>query len=129
MFKSMNPEGIAPPRRHYIHSIEVPANYRWLSVSGQVGVDVDGNTPDGVEAQTEICWSNIVAILEANGMAIENIVKVTQFLTDPADRDPHMAIRGRYLGDHKPTSTLLFISALAQPEFVVEVEVQAAAPA
>ena len=37
-----------------------------------------------------------------------------------------MAIRNRFLGDHKPTSTLLFVSALAQPEMVVEVEIKAA---
>ena len=61
-------------------------------------------------------------------MAIENIVKVIQYLTRVEDRDAHFVVRNRYLGDHAPTSTLLFVSALAQPEFVVEVEVSAAKP-
>ena len=68
----------------------------------------------------------MVKILEANGMGVEDIVMVTQFLTRVGDRDAHMAIRNRFLGDHKPTSTLLFVSALAQPEMVVEVEIKAA---
>ena len=126
MFKSMNPEGVCPPFRHYVHSIEVPAGARWLVVSGQVGTLPDGTIPDGVEAQTEAAWNNVVNILKANGMGVTDIVMVTQYLTRVEDRDAHMAIRNRFLGDHKPTSTLLFVSALAQPEMVVEVEIKAA---
>ena len=126
MFKSMNPEGVAPPFRHYVHSIEVPPNCRWLSISGQIGVAPDGTVPDGITAQTELAWANNLKILEANGMGIENIVKVIQYLTRVEDRDAHFEVRNRYLADHMPTSTLLFVSALAQPEFVVEVEISAA---
>ncbi len=128
MFKSMNPEDVAPPFRHYVHSIEVPPNCRWLSISGQIGVAPDGIVPDGITAQTELAWANNLKILEANGMGIENIVKVIQYLTRIEDRDAHFVVRNRYLGDHEPTSTLLFVSALAQPEFVVEVEISAAKP-
>ncbi len=126
MFKATNPDGVCPPFRHYVHSIEVPANARWLVVSGQVGTRPDGAIPDGIEAQTEAAWNNVVKILEASGMGVEDIVMVTQYLTRVEDRDAHMAIRNRFLGDHKPTSTLLFVSALAQPEMVVEVEIKAA---
>ena len=128
MFKSMNPEGVAPPFRHYVHSIGVPPNCRWLSISGQIGVAPDGTVPDGITAQTELAWANNLKILEANGMGIENIVKVIQYLIRVEDRDAHFEVRNRYLGDHMPTSTLLFVSALAQPEFVVEVEISAAKP-
>lgn len=128
MFNSMNPEGVAPPFRHYVHSIEVPPNCRWLSISGQIGVAPEGTVPDGITAQTELAWANNLKILEANGMGIENIVKVIQYLTRVEDRDAHFKVRNRYLGEHTPTSTLLFVSALAQPEFVVEVEISAAKP-
>ena len=126
MNKALNPDGVFPPFRQYIHSIEVPPDSRWLSLSGQIGVLPDGTVPEGVEAQTEACWANIVKILRASDMDVGDIVKVTQFLIHTEDRDAHFKIRDRYLGDHKPTSTLLFISALAQPEFLVEVEVSAA---
>ena len=95
MFKAMNPEGVCPPFRHYVHSIEVPPNARWLVVSGQVGTLPDGTIPEGVEAQTEAAWNNVVKILEANGMGIEDIVMVTQYLTQ--DRGP-----GRPHGDPRP---------------------------
>lgn len=126
MNRIVNPDSIAPPRRHYVHSIQVPANSRVVSVSGQVGVAADGSIPQDVAAQSEICWQNIVEILKANDMGVQDIVKVTQYLTRVEDRDAHFEVRNRFLGDHKPTSTLLFISALAEPAFVVEVEVWAA---
>lgn len=128
MFNPMNPDGVAPPARHYVHAMSVPAGYRVLSLSGQVGTLPDGAIPDGVEAHTEAAWSNVVKCLEANGMGVENIVKVVQYATDPRWRDAHMAIRDRFLGKHKPTSTLVFVSGLAQPEMLVEVDVWAAGP-
>ncbi len=126
MNKGLNPDNVAPPFRQYIHSIEVPPNSRWLSLSGQIGVLPDGTVPDDVVAQSEACWDNIVKILRANDLDVEDIVKVIQYLIHPEDRDVHFEVRDRFLGDHHPTSTLLFISALAQPEFLVEVEVSAA---
>ena len=128
MFKAINPAGVCPPFRHYVHSIEVPPDCRWLVVSGQVGTLPDGTIPDGIEAQTEAAWSNVAKVLEANDMGIGDIVMVTQYLTRVEDRNAHFAIRDRFLGDHVPTSTLLFVSALAQPEMVVEVEIKAAKP-
>jgi enamine deaminase RidA (YjgF/YER057c/UK114 family) len=119
---------VKPPARNYIHSIELAPNCRVVSVSGQVAVRPDGSIPAGIAAQTEACWENIVNILRANDMEVRNVFKVVQYLTRVEDRDAHMAVRNRFLGDHKPTSTLLFVSALAQPEFIVEVEVWAAAP-
>lgn len=126
MFKSVTPDTISAPRRQYVHSLEIPAGARILSLSGQVGVAADGTVPDGITAQTEICWYNVVEILKANDMGVTDIFKVVQYLTRVEDRDAHFVVRDRYLGDHSPTSTLLFIPALAEPNFIVEVEVMAA---
>ena len=128
-FKSLNPDGVAAPPRHYIHSIEVPPNCRTLYVAGQIGMRPDGAVPEGVSDQTEVCWQNVVTILRANDMDVPDIVKLVQYLTRVEDRNAHFEVRNRFLGGHKPTSTLLFVQALAQPEFVVEVEVVAAKPA
>ncbi len=128
-FKSLNPDGIAAPARQYIHSIDVPPNCRTFYVSGQIGRKSDGTVPEGAAAQTELCWENVVAVLRANDMDVPDIVKVVQYLTRVEDRDAHFEVRNRFLGAHKPTSTLLFIAALAESKYVVEVEVVAAKPA
>ena len=128
MFNPLNPDGVAPPVRKYVHTMTVSAGYKLLSVSGQVGTLPDGTIPAGIEAQSEAAWANCLKCLEAHDMGIENIYKVVQYLIDPDHRNAHFRIRDRYLGDHDITSTLLFISALAQPEMLVEVEVFAAGP-
>ena len=61
-------------------------------------------------------------------MDVPDIVKVVQYPIRVEDRNGHFEERDRFLGTRKPTSTLLFVAALAQPEFTVEVEVVAARP-
>ena len=59
-------------------------------------------------------------------MGIENLVKVTVYLTGPEHIDGWRAAQKDAFGDVVPASTLLIISALARPEFLVEVEAIAA---
>ena len=100
-------------------------NTQYLHISGQVGVDADGKVVDGIEAQCDWAWRNIEAILKTAGMDLTDVVKMTSYLVDPEHGDVLRAVRGRYLGDHRPASTLLYISRLALPELLVEVEVVA----
>ena len=51
-------------------------------ISGQVGVALDGTVPSTGEGQVAQAFANLRAVLTANGMAVENIVKTTVFLTD-----------------------------------------------
>ena len=66
MNKKHVPDTIAAPVAAYSHGIEVPPNSRVLYTAGQVGILPDGTTPDGVEAQTEATWVNLMAILESS---------------------------------------------------------------
>lgn len=122
-----NPPTIAPPVGAYSHGVEIPPNARWLHVSGQVGIAPDGTLGKGAAEQSQIVWDNIQAILADAGMGIENLVKVTAFLTDPDDLPAYGAVRSAVLGDARPCSTLIFVPALVKPDWKVEVEVVAAA--
>ena len=73
------------------------------------------------------CWSRIFSILDASGMGITDIVKVTVFLTDPTDVGLYRQVRDRMLGGHKAASTLLIVAGLADPNWKVEIEAVAAA--
>ena len=57
------PDTVAPPFGPYSHAVEVPADSRLVYISGEVGVRPDGVVPDGVEAQADACWRNIIAIM------------------------------------------------------------------
>lgn len=125
--KKLNPETIAAPISVYSHAIEVPASARWLHISGQIGMTPDGKIAQGIKAQSEVAWQNLIAILQSADMGLENLVKVTAFLIDEADIPTYGGVRTRAIGEARPASTLLIVKALASPDFLVEVEAIAAA--
>jgi enamine deaminase RidA (YjgF/YER057c/UK114 family) len=110
----------------YSDAVESPATARVLYTSGTPGLDSEGELPADFAAQAELAWQNIRAILAEAGMGVEDIVRVSQFLTRRADLDAYRAIRTRHLGDARPASTLLFVSELIWPEMLIEIEVIAA---
>src|SRR5215470_16029951 len=126
MNKIHNPAEIAPPVGAYSHAIEVPAGARMLHISGQVGITPDGKVAAGIEAQTEAALRNILGILKAAGMGLEDVVKLTTFLVNANDIAKVRAARIRVLGSHRPASTLVIISRLAAPEYLIEIEATAA---
>jgi len=126
VLKRHNPESVAPPFGTYSHGIEVPPNARWLYVSGQVGVQPDGSMADGIEAQVEQAYRNLLGVLQAAGMGAEDIVRLNQFLVRSGDVAALREGRGRVLGDVRPASTLVVIPALASPDWLVEIEAVAA---
>jgi len=126
MLKIHNPKSVAAPIGTYSHGIEAPPNARWLHVAGQIGVRPDASVPATIEEQTEVVWQNILAVLADAGMGIGDVVKITSFLTRFENFPKFAQVRAKYLGSHRPASTLLVISSLARPEFLVEVEAIAA---
>ena len=126
MPKIHNPKSVAAPIGTYSHGIETPPDARWLHVAGQIGVRPDGSVPGTIEEQTEVVWQNILAVLADAGMGIGDVVKITSFLTRFENFPKFAQVRAKYLGSHRPASTLLVISSLARPEFLVEVEAIAA---
>ncbi len=117
-------EFINPPTVHrvtaYSHAVKVDNT---VYVAGQVGRDVDGNTVSGgFEAQAEKALDNLRLVLEAAGATMKDVVKLNTYLKDMSDRDQYMAIRSRYFSAPLPASTLVQISCLADPAFLIEVE-------
>ena len=126
MNRASNPPTVAAPIGAYSHSVEIPPHSRILYISGQVGIGPDGLLKEGAEAQTEQVCRNIVAILEANGMGLADLVKVNSYIINPGDLGAFRAARTRVFGDAKPASTLAVIQALAGPQYLVEIEAIAA---
>lgn len=129
MTSFLNPPGIAPPFSNYHHTALTPAGSEWLMISGQVGVTPDGVMAEGVEAQAIQAFRNILGCLDAHGMGPENLVKLTSYLVNAEDVGALRTARIAVLGEKvQPTSTLAVISALASPDWLVEVEAVAARP-
>lgn len=121
-----NPAKVRAPTG-YTHGLLMEGVERRLIISGQVGVAPDGSVPNTGEGQIAQAFANLRAVLEANGMAITNLVKTTVFLTDRSLLTSFRAARDAVYGGHAPCSTLLFVAGLADPRFVVEIEAEAVA--
>ena len=98
---------------------------------GQIGQDLDTRESVGVgdvEAQAEQAMANIAMLLEESGAKLEDIVKIVVYLTDIRDREPVYRVMGRWLKGVFPVSTGLVVTALARPEWVVEIDATAVIP-
>lgn len=125
--RNWSPDGIAGPFGAYNHCCEIPGDSRLLTIAGQVGVKPDGETATGFDAQCEWCFNNLLAVLSANDMGPEDLVKLGIYLTDREQIAPYRAIRERVLGNHiVPPGTLVIVSGLAQPAWLLEIEGYAA---
>jgi enamine deaminase RidA (YjgF/YER057c/UK114 family) len=127
--KAFNPDAIAPPLGRYSHAIEVPAGARLLYLSGQVPVAPDGSCPATLAAQADQVYANIAAILAARGVPTANIIKLTTFVTeDDGDMDVVRKARAKYLGEHRPASTAVFVMRLVDPAWKIEIDAVAMIP-
>ena len=111
----------APPNGRYSQGVEVSTPGRLLHVSGQVPQSPDGVVPAGIEAQCELAWANVLAVLRSAGMGVEHLVKVTIFLSDRKYRDVSSAVRRRILGDALPAVTVI-IAGIYHERWLLEIE-------
>jgi enamine deaminase RidA (YjgF/YER057c/UK114 family) len=98
---------------------------------GQIGQDLDTRESVGTgdaEAQAERAMDNIALLLDEAGARLEDIVKVVVYLTDVRYREPVYRVMGRRLKGVFPVSTGLVVTALARPEWVVEIDATAVIP-
>lgn len=100
-------------------------------VRGQVGQDLDTSASIAIgdaAAQAEQAMANVGRLLAEAGASLEHICKIVIYLTDPRYREPVYRVIGRWLKGVYPVSTGLVVSALARPEWLVEIDVTAVIP-
>lgn len=122
---SHNPPTVSPPSGGYTHGLEVVKASRLLFISGQIPERPDGQVPEDFAAQCETVWTNIEQILHSAGMSVENLVKVTTFLTDRQHAAANREIRQRHLKDHKLALTVIIAQTL-DSQWLLEIEAIAA---
>ena len=110
----------------FSQAIAVDGAHRTVYVGGQNAVDVDGNVvgPGDVAAQAEQVARNLQAALAAAGASIDDVVRLTIYLVEPHSAFPAYEAFQRVWGmpATPPTISLLYVSGLFQPDFLLEVE-------
>jgi 2-iminobutanoate/2-iminopropanoate deaminase len=127
--RALNPSTIQPPFARYSHGIAVPAGQRLVFASGQLGIGPDGAVPPDCESQADRAFANVAAILAEDGMTLANVVRIDAWVTGREHLPGYMKSRDKQFPGTPPASTLMIVSGFARPEFLVEIEVVAAAPA
>ena len=121
-----NPTDVHPPLGLYSHVATVPEGTELVFISGQVGARPDGTVGNTIGEQADQVFANIVSILKAQGLDASSIVKLTTFMVAGHDGQEVRKARTKYLGQHRPASTAVYVSQLVAPEWFVEVEAVAA---
>ena len=108
----------------YSQAVKVTGGETILYLAGQVAYDHNGNAAHAGDctAQARAALQAVKAQVEAGGGTMANIIKVNTYLTDIRHRAEYAAIREEFFGKKMPASTLVAVSALAQPEFLIEIE-------
>ena len=108
----------------YSQAVKVTAGETILYIAGQVAYDDKGGAayPGDFKAQARAALLAVKAQVEAGGGTMANIVKVNTYLTDIRHRVDYGPIREEFFGKKMPASTLVAVAALAQPEFLIEIE-------
>jgi enamine deaminase RidA (YjgF/YER057c/UK114 family) len=75
-----------------------------------------------ITGQAELAWQHILRVLREADMTVDDIIKVTQYLTRAEDIADYAKVRYKFLGDAQPAFMLLVIPQLVWPEILVEVE-------
>ena len=120
--KHVNPTALHEPKG-YTHVVEVTGG-RTLYISGQVALDPSGALVGAGDllAQTRQVFRNMQAALAASGATLDDVVKITVFLTDVSQIQVFREVRDSVFTSPLPAGTLVEVARLARPEFLIEVE-------
>jgi len=124
----ITPEGVYKPFRNIYTQVVKASGGTMVYVAGTVPNDEQGNVvgKDDMAAQARMTWQNIGKSLEAAGATPSDVVKINTFVTDVAAYIEHgIPVLEGFFGDKRPISTLVEVSKLVNPDWMVEVEVTA----
>jgi 2-iminobutanoate/2-iminopropanoate deaminase len=121
--KVIQPDSLPDPRPRYSQGIQTTGG-TLLFISGQVAVGKDGAIVGrgDIEKQAVQVFENLGAMLKAAGGSFEQLVMTTTYLTDITYREAYSRVRLEYYKDHQPTSTLVVVKSLANPDYLLEID-------
>jgi 2-iminobutanoate/2-iminopropanoate deaminase len=119
-------DGIYAATPDYIHALEVRNPSRFLYVAGTMGLDRHGAAGSTLDEQLVLIWNNLRTILASAGMTVDNIVRITSYLRDPAYAEANQNARVAALKGRVVPTTAIVVQTLS-PDWLVELEIVAAA--
>ncbi|MEE8362615.1 MAG: RidA family protein [Dehalococcoidia bacterium] len=129
MADAFNAPGVARPFGIFSSAAWQPEG-KVLHISGHVSQDAEGNTVGvgDIRAQTRRVLEGLQAVLAAAGGEMSDIARVTVYITDMSTLADIHAVREEFFDPPYPASTLVEVSRLVNPDFMIEIEAVAVIP-
>ena len=121
-----NPSNAPKPAANYSNVAVIPSRKKLLSISGQIGNDIDGNVAESLEDQYLLALKNIKLIVESQGGSKDDIAKITVFIVEEPEWDKIRSASNEFLPSPRPSMSLIYVKGLFRPEIKVEIEALAA---
>jgi reactive intermediate/imine deaminase len=113
-------DGLSEPISHYTDAVRFG---NLLFISGIAPLDESGSVVSGdVVVQAKQVFVNLKKVLRAADADFADVLKVTVYLTDVADRTKVNPVRQQFFGAARPASTLIGVKALAVDGMKIEIE-------
>ena len=108
----------------YSQAIKVTGAQTILFLAGQVPYEMDGTVKHrgDFRGQARAVFGAVKALVEAGGGTVANVVKITTYVTDVRRRMDFRVVRDEFFGQRGPASTMIEVSKLAHPDYLIEVE-------
>ena len=108
----------------YSQAIKVTGAQTILFLAGQVAYTPDGSAahPGDFTGQARAVFGAVKKLVEAGGGTLANVVKITTYVTDVGNRPAFRTVRDEFFGPRGPASTMIEVSSLAHPDYLIEIE-------
>ena len=122
MKRTTNPPQLPRPNG-YSHVVDVGPG-RTIYVSGQIALNRAGQLVGAgdIKAQTRQVFENLEVALASSGASLDDVVKITVFMTDISQLPGFRDVRDTYFTSAPPASSLVEVKSLVRPDLLVEVE-------
>jgi 2-iminobutanoate/2-iminopropanoate deaminase len=107
------------------HGLAHGPAFKRLLVAGQVGMDAAGNVPNGLEAQFELAFDNLLTVIEQAQLRAADLIKIVVRVTTPGSLGVYDRVRKAKIGSVTPVSTYVEVAGLGDPRWLVSIEGEA----
>ena len=120
----MNPVELDPDPYEPFNVVQAHEHDGQLYISGQAAIDQNGSIvgEDDFNAQAEQVFENLQRVLESGGSTLDQVLKVTIYMTDMSYFDRIVELREEYFTEPYPADTTVEVKSLALPELMLEIE-------
>lgn len=132
LIKLLDPPSLGPPNPVFsnVTVVSLSDTVQQINIAGQVATTPDGEVPDGLEAQMDLCLSKVATCLDAAGATVHDLTRLNYYFVRsawPTDGLPGWVVEKaeRWLQGHRPASVCLILAALSDPRFLCEFEAHA----